>query len=583
MSIRRPVIMEGSISISVGREPQPKSQELQRMARLHPRASKGRGRKGEVFLEREGRSLGANGDMGGEVKVESFLGHLKEKSVFMLFQKQRFCKILSGQGVYALQLCLLLVGLVGFPGTLLEAASIPAGTLRDALEHQVRAARRIAPETGVHVIDLESGDTVFEINGQKKLILASNTKLFTTAAALDFFGPGHFLETRVLARGDIVGRALKGDLAVLGAGDPNISGRHHFGDTYSVFRAWAQDLRQRGVDRIEGDVVLVDGLFRGDSVHPTWPRDQLAKWYEAPVGALSFNDNCISVRVRPGRSPGQPVKAELVPDLELFELEVKATTRSGRGSGRLIVDRVPGTHRIIVRGSLGQRAEEVEAGVTVEGPVQYFAAALRQSLEEEGVEVVGRMRLAGSLPRGAWYSVSSHRSDLLTTLEVTNKRSQNFYAESLIKLLGARQCDQGDWDGGIRAVTEFLEAQGLAKEGFQLADGSGMSRGNRATPVQMTTLLRSMFFHRWGREFVRTLPYSGELESSWKKRLASPPYRGNVFAKTGTLRAVSTVSGYAKARSGRLYAFSILMNGSKNSWSARRAQDSIVRELIDRG
>jgi D-alanyl-D-alanine carboxypeptidase/D-alanyl-D-alanine-endopeptidase (penicillin-binding protein 4) len=79
------------------------------------------------------------------------------------------------------------------------------------------------------------------------------------------------------------------------------------------------------------------------------------------------------------------------------------------------------------------------------------------------------------------------------------------------------------------------------------------------------------------------LPYSGEPELRWSKRLAEPPYRGNVFAKTGTLNGVSALSGYAKGKSGRLYAFSILCNRTRSNWEAVRVQDRIVRALIDQG
>jgi len=116
-----------------------------------------------------------------------------------------------------------------------------------------------------------------------------------------------------------------------------------------------------------------------------------------------------------------------------------------------------------------------------------------------------------------------------------------------------------------------------------MADGSGLSRGNRFTPRQLTTLLRTMVHHRWGSEFIRSLPYSGEEELSWRDRLAEPPYRGNVFAKTGTLLGVSTLSGYAKGLSGRLYAFSILCNRVPSAWEARRLQDKIVAAIIDGG
>jgi D-alanyl-D-alanine carboxypeptidase/D-alanyl-D-alanine-endopeptidase (penicillin-binding protein 4) len=110
-----------------------------------------------------------------------------------------------------------------------------------------------------------------------------------------------------------------------------------------------------------------------------------------------------------------------------------------------------------------------------------------------------------------------------------------------------------------------------------------MSRGNRMSPRQLTWLLSYMHRRPSGREYMRSLSHSGEPEMNWERRLAEPPYRGNVFAKTGGLNGVSTLSGYAKGSSGRLYAFSILMNGAGERWRAKRAQDRILRVLIDQG
>ena len=179
--------------------------------------------------------------------------------------------------------------------------------------------------------------------------------------------------------------------------------------------------------------------------------------------------------------------------------------------------------------------------------------------------------------------MAEHRTDLLTTVEVILKRSQNFYAESLLKTLGAELCGEGSWEAGLEVLAEYLDGVGIPRGGYQLADGSGMSRGNRMSPRQLTWLLSYMHRRPLGREFIRSLSYSGEPEMTWERRLAEPPYRGNVVAKTGGLNGVSTLSGYAKSTSGRVYAFSILMNGAAERWRAKRAQDRILRVLIDSG
>lgn len=462
-----------------------------------------------------------------------------------------------------------------------EAQLTPA--LSRNVNDAVVGAKAVAREVGVHIVDLASGEDVYAYRADNLHIVASNAKLATTAAALERLGPGYFIETSVLSAGEIDSRGrLEGDLAVVGGGDPNLSGRHHLGDPYGPFREWAAALRARGVRHIVGDIVLVHGLFDDQTVHPDWPTNQLDRWYEAPVEALSFSDNCVLVKVSPARSTGAPAAVETVPDLARFRVRSTAKTIGSAGSGvRIARGGEPAV--LEVHGQIRRGADSVDRWVAVRDPVGYFGAALIAALAEEGIAVEGRARATERLPPAAWQPVTVHRSDLLTTLEVVNKRSQNFYAESVLKLLGARHCGEGSWRGGLSVIAEFLAEIGIAQGTYTMADGSGMSRNNRFTPRQMTTLLSSASLLRHGDAFLRTLPISGERGLSWAKRLAEPPYRGNVLAKTGTLKGVSTLSGIAKGRTGRRYVFSILLNAAGPAWRSKSAQDAIVRALIDHG
>ena len=457
------------------------------------------------------------------------------------------------------------------------------GNLESVLRQEVASARQVSAELGVHILDLETGQTVYGFNADRPRILASNAKLFTSAAALDLLGPGHFFETRIVREGSAENGVLEGRVAVIGGGDPNISGRDYYGDYEHIFRRWAMDLRREGIRSIAGDLILVDGLFDGVTVHPSWPRDQLDRWYEAPVAALAFSDSCVLVRVHPGASPGKPARVETVPDLPVITVQNLARTVSSSRSHWVDVGRGGEGPAVRVRGSVYRKAAPTEKWLAVEDPVAYFGNALEETWAKAGVVVQGQVRRASDLPAGRWELSSLYRSSLLSTLEVVNKRSQNFYAECVVKLLGAVFCGEGSWEKGTQVVEEFLEGKGISDGRIQLADGSGMSRESVASPEQVTELLRHMFHHRWGREFTLTLPHSGEEGLRWEKRLADTPYRGNVFAKTGSLNGVSTLSGYAKALSGKLYAFSILCNGTRGNWGAKKAQDDIVKALVDHG
>jgi serine-type D-Ala-D-Ala carboxypeptidase/endopeptidase (penicillin-binding protein 4) len=461
----------------------------------------------------------------------------------------------------------------------IPVAAITAGPpqLGRALNLEVGRALRVTAALGINIVDLATGEAVYSYNPDEQRVIASNSKLFTTAAALDTLGPGYFFETRFLMRGEVKDGVLTGDLGVVGGGDPHISGRDFGGDSYGAFRPWAAALRERGVRRIEGDLWLADGLFEPLRIHPDWPADQLTRWYEAPVDALSFNDDCIMVRVWPGRA-GAPARVELIPDLPVVRVENTSRTTASR-NGQLIVHR--SEDAVVVRGNVWQGSGPSDTWVTIPDPVSYFGEALKAALAEEGITLAGRLRQVPQLPGTVWDRVAVHRTDLVSVLEVTNKRSQNFYAETLTKLVGATRCREGSWREGVRAIREFAVNIGIPAGTFSMSDGSGMSRDNRFAPRALTTLLRHMYFHPAGREYALSLPYGGEDNGGWKRRFAVPPYRGNVFAKTGTLEGVSALSGYAKAVSGKSYAFSILLN--RVNGDAHGAQDRIVMALIDNG
>jgi hypothetical protein len=321
----------------------------------------------------------------------------------------------------------------------------------------------------------------------------------------------------------------------------------------------------RGVRRVSGDLLLVNGLFVLPRVHPDWPRDQLTTWYEAPVDGLSFNDNCVLVRVTPGAKPGAPARVQTVPSLAYFKIRNTARTTSDRKQSRLFVGRLGDSDEILVSGGIWSRSGPSEEWVAVVDPVAYFGAALRAALESRDPRGTGGARL----PPAGWEA--SPRTRATSRPPSRSPKRTDFYAEiwSRRSVCVSRE---RRWARGVQKVGEFLLGLGLPLGSFELADGSGLARGNRMTPRAMTTLLDRMFRHKHSREFVLSLPWSGEPGLSWKRRLAAAPYRGNVFAKTGTISGVSTLSGYAKAKSGKVYAFSILCNQIRGLGEAHRAR-----------
>lgn len=442
---------------------------------------------------------------------------------------------------------------------------------------------------GIHVRELgangreDEDDTVYGYQSQQPSLLASNTKLFTTGVALDTFGPGHFLETRLLARGrlDEAG-VLHGDLGVIGGGDPTLSWRQtEDGDIYAAFRGWARALRERGVYEVAGSLYLDHGLFEDPIVHPDWDPAKRMRWYQVPVDSLAFHENTVDISAEPGPRAGLPARVAMTPNVPTYHLASTVLTSPTWRGNKLIVNRL-GSEEITASGGVYLKANKVSIDVSVDDPVRFFGDALNAAFEEEGLRIRGRRIAVESLPGFApWQPVAVHRTPLYDVLQITNHESQNLFAETLLKLVGARACDSGSWVRGSQVMRELTERWEVPQEGLTLRDGSGLSRRNQATPSQVTAFLAAMARQPYRDAYLATLPTGGEAGTSLRKRLDEPPYPSNFFAKTGTLTGVSTLSGYARGHSGRLYAFSVLNQGGV--WQGRLVQDAVVRALVDHG
>jgi D-alanyl-D-alanine carboxypeptidase/D-alanyl-D-alanine-endopeptidase (penicillin-binding protein 4) len=451
---------------------------------------------------------------------------------------------------------LLLVGLVG-----LNPASAPAQfpAASRVVQTRERLAALLAGATrariAVVVEDLTGRQRWFEHEPHTPLKPASVMKLLVTAAALERFGPDFAFQTRLYLSGD--------ELWVIGSGDPGLGderielrrgrGRHY------VFDDWAAVLRASGAERLR-TLVLDDDIFDRENRHPDWPPEQASAWYQAPVGGLNFNDNCLDARVQ--LQDGQ-IRLILSPPLP--GLFVRNALRPGE-SQRISVRRDLGSDIFEFRGTVRNDASlrPVSAG----RPEVFFGHALREALKQRGVEITGQVvrrsipvaRLAGLTP------LAVHRTTLDEVLWRCNTFSQNLFAECLLKALAAYQPSgaptgtPGGWEAGLAVLRATLEGLGLELRGAVLRDGSGLSHSNRVTADQLVRLLAIMHEHRYGHAFIGSLAAAGQ-EGTMRSRYGEAALVGRLRGKTGTIREVSALAGYLQRSDGVLLAFAILING----------------------
>lgn len=441
---------------------------------------------------------------------------------------------------------------------------------------------------GVVVVDLQTGKTIYERNAAEPLILASNTKLLTTAAALERLGSSHRIETLVHGRGVVDGAVLHGDIVVEGGGDPSFGVRFH-GRGDGPLERFARAVRAAGITQVTGDLVLDDRLFDREAQHFGWPADQLDRWYAAPVSALSLNDGCIDVTVTPAArgAGGAAAAVTLEPRCGMLELEVRLERATSADEHVVSIGRRPGANVYVVRGALLPGAAPIVHSVAQWEPALVFGHVLRDRLAEQGVAVGGVVRLAtGDDPPPASdptaRPLAIHATLVAEVLPVINKRSQNHYAEMLLKRLGAVCGKGGSFAGGAAVAEAFVMGLGVPDGEVDMVDGSGLARGNRASARAMARLLQVMASHREAAPFVASLA-AGGVDGTLARRLRGVDGAERVRAKTGTIRAVSALSGYIMPgpKGGRFLAFSILTNGvGGGSGVARRAQDEAVEVLL---
>jgi D-alanyl-D-alanine carboxypeptidase/D-alanyl-D-alanine-endopeptidase (penicillin-binding protein 4) len=467
---------------------------------------------------------------------------------------------------------------------LLLAPGCTPGPLRGAGRPSLAEAvgRALAEPSLAHtgiallVVSLDRGDTLFAREEDRLYTPASNRKLFTAASALHWLGPEHRFVTPLLATAPIIGDTLRGDLVLLGRGDPDLAA--------ADLAALADTLAARGVRVVTGDVRADDSWFDDVEWGAGWMWDDGPYWEWPYVTALTIEDNVVTVTTRPGPKIGALVGVAVDPPTGYVTLNVAATTGPAGGTSDLVVDRHwdPKENVIDVTGTLALDAAAVVARRTVEDPALYAASLLLELLEARGVEVLGAAR-HGSIGEMVADTVAAHTSEpLAASIRNFLKISDNLTGELLVKAVGASVAGPpGTYEKGLAAERVFLAGEvGIDTTAQNLADGSGVSRYNLVTARQIIGLLEYMTSRTdLFPAYLQALPVAG-VDGTLEERMRGTAAEGRARAKTGTLNGVTALSGYVPSAEGERLAFSMMIEFYVGSTAPRRAvQDSIVAAL----
>lgn len=436
---------------------------------------------------------------------------------------------------------------------------------------------------GISVVSVKKNTPLFSYRDNDLFCIASNMKLLTTAAAIEYLGPDFEYRTSVDAHGVITASGeLKGDIIIRGSGDPNLSGRFYNGNITSVPESWATAIRSRGIRKVTGDIIADDSVFDRVYTNPNWPENQLSAWYCAPSCGLSFNDNCVDITLISGKKSGNIVTVLVEPGTSYFTIINKCVSTSKKKEHAYSVYRKPGTNQIFIKGKFWVNASPEKTWVNVHNPALYLATVFKEILEKKGTIVEGCARVIDETDsfNSDLEKITETVSTMKQTILVMNKNSQNFYAEQILKTLGLQIKGKGSSNAGIEVLHAFMRKLGFAPGEYHVEDGSGLSKGNKLSPRIITTLLTHMNEHPYRDVLYDSLPVSG-IDGGLRHRMISSRYKNKIHAKTGYIAKTSALSGYVNTLNGDTLAFSILMNNFKDLGAIRKIQDKICQTLVD--
>jgi D-alanyl-D-alanine carboxypeptidase/D-alanyl-D-alanine-endopeptidase (penicillin-binding protein 4) len=417
---------------------------------------------------------------------------------------------------------------------------------------------------GLCVVGMDSGNVIGSNLPDKSVIPASTLKVLTTGAAMGMLGKDYRYTTFIEYDGefDKTTGVISGNLYIRGTGDPTLESAAFpmRGDTISTFQSLGIRLKRMGVNKINGNIIGDQSLFSDNPLPDGWSWGDLGQYYGAGTSGLGYKDNKVVLHYNTLK--GDTAKLISVVPLPKNVVYHSFVTCEG-AKDEAYVYGAPFGNDFRIYGSIpkGKSDYEVEAAHPL--PALQCAEDLKRILTSVGINC-GEARIYNQEDKARDKTVRKQLTTLtspkLSEIIVhVNKKSDNVYAEQLLRTLGAVKGSGGTTEAGTAVVKSYWQSQGVDVSGMNLTDGSGLSRSNLVTTRQMATILYKISKMSWFAEFDASLPVAGK-EGSMTSLCKGTCAENNLRAKTGYINRARGYAGYVKTKGGRLVAFSLLAN-----------------------
>ncbi|KQN32507.1 D-alanyl-D-alanine carboxypeptidase [Pedobacter sp. Leaf41] len=407
------------------------------------------------------------------------------------------------------------------------------------------------------VLDANSGKTLFAKNEQIGLATASTLKTITAATAFSILGKDFQFQTTLAYTGNITSDGiLKGNLVIIGSGDPTLGSWRYPNKENAVLTQWVAAIKAAGIKKIEGSIIGDDSIFGTQTTPEGWVWQDIGNYYGAGTSGLAWRENQFDIHLRPGASTADEVKViKAVPETPYIKLVNELKTGASGTGDRSYAFLPPYSNVAYLRGSWGMGIGKSGISVATPDPAFDCAYRLQDTLKKLGISTkleatTARLLALNNQPISSLsQKISTISSPTLSEISYWFlKKSINLYGETLLKTIAVKSGKPATTAKGAETEINYWAAKGIDKTALNIIDGSGLSPGDRVTTSAMANILFQIQKESWFADFYKGLP----------------EYNG-MKIKSGTINDVSAFAGYHTDTTGNRYVIVININNYSGS------------------
>ena len=423
--------------------------------------------------------------------------------------------------------------------------------LDDATKSLMNSSLAISSNLSFYVTD-ETGNLIYEYNGNKGLSTASTQKIFTAAAALETLGKNYTYKTNSSYSGTISSGDLNGNLFITSNGDPTLGSWRYEGYKPENFKQkFIEAIKKAGIRKISGDLIIDDSYFDHQTIPGGWPWDDLGNYYGAGVWGVNWRENQFDMNMN-----GNIIKSFSYP---LVGVKWLNDVKVGGSSDQSLVFTAPHSDVALINGTLPAKSLTVSGSVP--NPPLQLGSEVAQWLKESGIELSGNVITNTQLEIQGKKALETPKNNIFFTYESPSldkivywflRKSVNLYGENFIKTLGKEKKNDPSFKAGVSYLTDFWKSKGINVNMINFADGSGLSPQNYVSAKAEVQALLYAKKQAWFAAY-----YEG-----------FPTQDNGLKMKSGTMRDTKSFAGFHTSKDGKNYVFSIIINNYQGSGSA---------------